>query len=58
MGCSVTEADLDWLEKQNHLVDRTPVILHDGRKCYLVDSVRRTEEQVVRYFAEGIELDA
>lgn len=48
---------MDWLEKHNHVIDRTPVILHDGRKCYLVDGVRRTEEEIVRYVAEGIDFD-
>ena len=53
MPYEVSENDLAWLEQKGHLVERTPVILEDGRRFHRIDNIPRTEEQIVRYITEG-----
>jgi hypothetical protein len=54
----VTEEDLHWLQRCGHCVQCNPVVLKDGRRVYLVDRIRRSEEQIVRHVREGKPLHA
>jgi hypothetical protein len=46
-------ADLNWLERIGHTVNRTPEHLADGRVFYDIDGLPRTPEQIEQWVLTG-----
>jgi len=46
-------ADLNWLERTGHTVDRTPEHLPDGHVFYDIDGLPRTLEQIEQWILTG-----